>query len=233
MKKSTRTQISFIILWAFLIVSFSAVAIFILYEANGYRLNRQTWRLEMAGLIALDGLPKQQVEVKVNGRVKSNVLPFKIAKVLPGSYYIEVSKPGYSGWSKNVRITEGQAHEERKLYLYYSNPSINLSTSNRTVETVKNDAQKQSTNIAIIDNEIWYQEKLLTRFSQAPQSAIISDDKYHIFFQVGNELRVIELDGTNNTKLFDLPTSEKVTFVDYSNKIVFVDQEKVYEVEVR
>lgn len=231
-KKHLRSKISFIILWAFLIVSFTLVAVFVLYEANGYRLNRQTWHLEMSGLIALDGLPKQ-VEIKINGKVKSSVLPYKIAKALPGFYNIEVSKPGYSTWAKNIRITAGQAHEERKIYLYITNPVINLSTGNKTVENIKNDAQKQASDLQIIDNEIWFQQKLVTRFSQAPQSVIMSDDRYHFIFQLNNEIRVIDLDGTNNVKLFDLPTAEKVPFADYSNKIFFANQDKIYEVEVR
>ena len=232
MKKTTRLKIYFVLLWIFIIISFSTLAIFILYEANGYRFNRNTWRLELAGLISIDGQPKS-VTIKINNKVVSKTLPFKIAKALPGTYLLSVSRDGYSAWSKTIEVTAGQAYQDKYVYLYLIAPQIIPTSRNITSDQIKSDAQDESSSIQIINDEIWYQKKLITRFSSVPTGAILTDDKDHIIFQLGSELRVMDLDASNNVKLFNLPSADPLTFALYSDKIIYAYQDKISEVKIR
>jgi hypothetical protein len=232
MKKATRVKIYFVLLWIFLIISFSMVAIFILYEANGYRLNRNTWRLELAGLISIDGLPKSAT-IKINNKIVAKALPFKIAKALPGTYLLSVSRDGYSTWSKTIEVTAGQAYQDKYVYLYLAAPQIQPTSRNITSDQIKSDAQNELSSLQIINDEIWYQKKLVTRFSSVPSGAILTDDKDHIIFQLGQELRVMDLDSSNNIKLFSLPSADPTVFALYSDKIIFASQDKIFEVKIR
>ena len=233
MKRKLSNKLLFILLWIFLILSFSMLAIFVLYEANGYRLNKSNWHLEQTGLISLDGLPKQ-ADVTINGKLVSKTLPFRIQKVFPGSYTVIVGLSGYNSWTKSVKVTGGQAYENKKVYLYLANPEVRESTRTIKPSDIQNDTKNQSSDIQILNSsEIWYKKDLITRFSQPVYHAILTDDRLHIIFQVGKELRVIELDGGNNTKLFDLPENKAYDFALYSDKILFVDQDKIKEVEIR
>jgi len=228
-----KTNIKFIILWFFLITSFLLLALFVLYEANGYRLNRQTWRLEPTGLISLDGQPKQVDSIIINSKKKSTILPYRTKKILPGVYEIKINKENFTTWIKTVRIDGGQAFEEKKIILFLAEPVKSDSKSNTTIEQLKNDAQNQGKYLTVKANEIYYQDELVTRFSDSVKSAILTDDKAHIMVQIGQELRVIELDGSNNTKLIDFPTNDAYAFTQNNEKVYYFDKDKLVEVKVR
>ena len=234
MNKQLILQLKFIVLWIFLVSSFLALALFILYEANGYRLNKQTWRLELTGLISLDGQPKQVDSIMINGKkVDDTILPYKVKKLLPGYYDIIITKSGYQNWAKSFYLDGGQAFEDKKMFLFFDKPIIKESVRNISLDSLKNDAKNQASQVVIKDNEIWYDDELLTRFSDAPKSAILADDHLHIFFQLGSELRVIELDGSNNSKLFDLPSADTYVFSQNNDRVYYIDKDKVFEVEIR
>lgn len=231
MKKESRIKILFIILWVFLVVSFTILAFFVLSEATGYRFNWKTFRSEMTGLISLDGSPKN-VEINVNGKIQNTGLPVRLTKIFPGQYEIIITKEGYSPWSKLFNVAGGQALEEKKIYLYYLNPQIAVSTS-YSAEQISNIYKNQASKVIFTNNEIWYQQELISRFTGIIQGAILTNDRKHIIFQLGKELRVVELNGKNNTKLINLPTSDKLIFalID-DNKIAYIDQNKVYEAQI-
>jgi hypothetical protein len=233
MKKELIFQLKFIALWIFLVSSFLALAVFILYEANGYRLDKTNWHLELTGLISLDGQPKQVDAITINGKNVATNLPYKTKKLLPGFYDIAASKNGYTTWNKTIYLNGGQAYEDKKMFLFLTKPVLEVTTKNMTIESLTNDAKNQASIVTIKENEIWYDEELVTRFSDTPKSAILADDKLHVFFQLGSELRVIELDGSNNTKLFDLPDTETYIFTQNNDHVYYIDKEKIYEAEIR
>lgn len=233
MKKDLKIKIYFILLWIFLVSSFLVLALFILYEANGYKLNRQTWHLELTGLISLDGQPRQIDDIKINGKTVASNLPYKTKKILPGYYEIVASKSGYSNWTKIFYLNGGQAYEDKKMFLFFTEPVITETNRIITKESLTNDAKNQASAVTIKNNEIWYQENLVTRFSDIPKSAILADDRLHIFFQLGSELRVIELDGSNNTKLFDFPSADTYIFSQNNDRVYYIDKDKIFEVEIR
>ena len=203
-----------------------------LYEANGYRLNKTTLRLEQAGLISLDGQPKQSY-ITINGKVSASSLPVRFQKIFPGQYTILVSHDGYNSWAKTVKIEGGQAYENKKVYLYLSNITAAETTRNITLENITNDAQSQKSSVQILNNEIWYKEKLVTRFGLSPAEAILTDDHTHIMFQLGQELRVMDLDGTNNIKLLDFSSSDSHIFALDSTNVLFSDNGKIMEARIR
>jgi len=231
MKKETRAKLFFIAFWIFMVTSFTALAFFVLTEATGYRFDWKTWHMEMTGLISIDGTPKAAV-INVNGKIYPDQLPFRLTKIFPGQYEVTLSMTGYSDWSKIYNVAGGQAYEDKKIIIFFSNPEIKEINVNK--EQVLSDYKNRSDKITLNDNEIWYKDELVSRFSGKIFGVQLSDDKKHIFFQLNNELRVIELDGKNNTKLITLPTKEEVVFaVSNDEKILYLFDDKVFETRIR
>lgn len=225
-------RFKFILLWFFLIASFIIFSVIIVLEAYGYRLNRQTWKLEPTGTIIVDGLPRQ-AKLTVNGQEIKEDLPIKLSKLLPGQYDLVLSQENYQTWSKSFRLEGGQAIEAKRLILFLIEPQTVETTRKITLEELQKDFQNQGNSVILKENEIWYQEKLVTRFAQKPLGAILTSERHHLIFQLGNELRVMDIDGTNNLKLVSLPNESAVAFAFYANKLVFASEDKISEAEIR
>lgn len=215
-----------------MVISFVCLAFFVLTEATGYRVNWKTLKLEMSGLISLEGQPRD-VKINVNGKNYEGGLPFKLAKILPGQYEVTISRENYSDWSKLYNVAGGQAYEDKKIILYFKSPTVNQVT-HYTMERILDDYKNQSSKLIVSNNEIWYKDELVSRFTGSVYSAVLANDKHHIYFQLANEIRVIELDGKNNTKLLELPISSEIVFTLIGDdKIVYIYQDKFYEVLIR
>lgn len=227
-------RVKFILLWIFLIVSFSILAVFLLLEAYGYRVDRQNWRIEQTATIVLNGTPRQ-VNISVNRNLPPDqILPATISKLLPGEYEIIIAKEGYQTWTHSVRLAGGQAVEFDKITLFLTEPKIAESERKLSLADVQQDYTSQSNNLDIRENEIYYQDKLVTRTSSKILGAILTPDRYHIIYQEKAELRVMDLDGTNNIKLITLPNDSKISFALYNNKnLVWASESKIWEAEIR
>lgn len=226
-------RIKFILLWAFLIISFVILAVILILEANGYRLNRQTWALEPTGVIVLDGQPRQ-IQLIINGQSSSDsLLPVKLFQLLPGQYDITIKKEDYQTWSKTFWLSGGQAIEAKHIQLFITSPKVTASTRKLALADMQKDFRSQGSDLALKENEIWYNEKLVTRFAEKPVGAILTNDRNHIIFQLGSELRVMDIDGTNNFKLIILPDNSAIAFVLYGNILVYASNNENFEADIK
>ena len=226
-------RIKFILLWIFLIVSFSVLAVILVLGAYGYRFNQQNWRLESTGVIVLDGLPRD-VNIRVNGQIPPDtMLPLKLAKLLPGQYDITVGKNDYQTWSKTFILVGGQAIEAKHIQLFLAEPKVAESTRKLTLENLQKDFLSAESDLTLKENEIWFNEKLVTRFSGKLAGAILINNRSQIIFQLNNELRVMDIDATNNIKLITLPNDEAVAFALSGNKLVYASDNKFFEAEIK
>jgi len=227
MKKLNRTQLYFIIFWVLLVSSFLAFGTFLLLKASGYRFDQKTWRLEPTSLIYLDGQP-DQAKITVNNQVDGQSLPLKISDLLPGQYDISVTYSGYYGWDKIANLTSGNGVVFDKIILFKKDPTTADVTASYNQDSIKNDYKDQSSALQIIGNEIWYKKKLVTRFSQTLNGAILAGDRAHIIMQLDGNICVMETDGTNVVSLIKLSSTSPTSFALYGNKLVYTDQDKIY-----
>lgn len=226
-------RLKFIVFWIFLILSFAILATFLVLEAYGYRLNRQTWKLQPTGVIVLNGLPRQ-IELAVNGQISPDTtLPIKLAKILPGQYDISIKKPDYQTWSKTFILSGGQAIEDDHIQLFLSEPKSVVTTRKLALADLQKDFISQSSDLELRDNEIWYNKLLVTRFGERPAGAILVNNRGHIIFQLGKELRVMDIDGTNNYKLVSLPDTSSVAFAIINDKLFYATGEQIFETIIK
>jgi len=232
MKKEHKVKIQAVLFWIFLISSFLVFAWVLILEASGYRMNWSTLKLTPTSLIMLDGQPKS-VQIKINGQVNKGGFPFRLAKILPGQYEINVSQDGYADWNKTFRVEPGRGVSFDKINLFLLEPKTTDVTDEYTVDNLKKDFQNQSSQLTIKNNnEIWIDDELITRFSQSIMGAILIGSRTHIIFQTGAELKVMEIDGTNITNLVKLPNEDPVSFALYGNKLVHQEQDKILETQL-
>ena len=228
-----KRKIYFGIFWVILSISFTFFAGLLILMANGYHLNLKNFRLQKTGMIVLRGEPRS-ITLSVNNVEKSANFPTRITKLFPGRYELKVTKEKYQPWEKVIEIQGGQAVLYENITLFLKEPATQaVSKDEREITNIEKDFQNRSKNITLKENEVWFQGKLLTRFSQKVLGAVLGPDGNHIFTQVGNEIRVIEIDGSNDTGLFKIKDLDPVPISISGNKIRYVEEGEIFEATIR
>jgi len=231
-RDNIKRKIFFIIFWVGLISSFIFFAALIHLKANGFKMDYRTWKLVQTGMIILGG-NQEKAEVKVDGQLYAYGLPVRIANLAPASYDVTISKDKYQTWQKSIQVESGKASINQSVTLFLENPPEITPPENLTPEVLVKEFQIQSALLKINGSEIYYQDKLVSRFSQDIAAAIIYPDDNHLIFQQADEVRVIELDGSNNHLLFKLRSAQAGQFSVQDNNLFFMDEERVQGRNIR
>jgi hypothetical protein len=193
--------------WAILIVSFVFFSGLIILKANGYKVNINTWELKKTGMIVLDADPHGTI--MFDGKaLKNQRFPSKISNLNEGTYTIDVTQPGYQSWERVVAVEAGQASVFDQILLFKESPSPTNAPVTLTAEALAAEMKNYQTDLVINGTEISYQNNLVTRFSQNIAGAVVYPDSAHIVFQVNDQIRVMDLDGTNNKLLFKINSAQ-------------------------
>lgn len=224
-----KTKIFFIIFWLVVIVSFLLSIGFILMKANGWNLNFKTGKISQTGMISLSG-DIANPQIKLNGKLYGNNLPLKITNLAQGYYDVAIEKENYLSWQKTVPVEEGKAALFRNILLFLKEPQEAAVPSNITQEVLDKEYQNQSAKIKIAGSEIFYNNIMVSRFSQNIAGAIIYPDEAHLIFQTGDEIDIIELDGGNNQPLVKLSSNLPTRFFlrDNGRTLYYLDGEKIF-----
>lgn len=232
MTASKRKKIYFYIFWVIMVASFVFFAVILIAFANGYHINMKNFHLQKTGIIIVDGNIDNAL-VSINGKTRISGLPCEFTRLLPGRYEIKVSKANYQDWSKIVYLEGGQATTLNDVTLYFNKiVPIKASDAPQALARARQTFQNQSANISLENNEIHYQQKLITRFSQNIGGAIYDGQTNHFYFQQQNEIRAIDFDGSNNVLLFKLPSDAATAFYVNNNLIYYIDAGKLYQANI-
>lgn len=217
-----KRKIYFATFWVVLITSFVFFATLLLLLAYGYHLNRQNFHLEKTGMIILYG-PQSNLDISLNGTTKITNLPMKYKLLFPGQYQVTANKDGYSTWQKSIQLKGGQAVTVGNLILYSLSPVIsNLGNDSRVMSNINSSYNNQKSGCVIKNDELWLDNKLITRFSQSPVGAIYNSSQEHFYVQVGNEIRVLDSDGRNDIAVIKLPDANLVIMQSNNNILSYI-----------
>lgn len=217
MTNNRRTKSIFKILVSQLSVALfvTLLALSILFYAEGYRFNYKNFKIFRTGVLAVSCYPKDAT-VKLNSRIKSDKTPYSV-NLLPGYYNIELSKPGFVTWSQTVRVESEMVDNFKSTVLFKEKPEITTLTDQKLINSLNSPidslAIKNNSGLYHSDYEIWLGNNLVTRFSEPILKVIWYADKQHIVYQQGDQIRVIEITGTNDTLLVDLSSSAATNFI--------------------
>jgi len=235
MKNNSRTKRlpKIIISQALILLLMVSMALSILFYANGYRLNLKNFKVIKTGLIYLDlDSNIDEVLLSIDGKEENVKLPYSL-NVNPKNYDIKIKKEGYQDWQVNAKIESEKVTEYRSIILFKSKIDSQDLTDTEKISLLnkpKEDLVKSYNSQNLHDNgyEIWQNNILVTRFSSYICSTRWYKDNNHIVFQQGNEIRIIEKTGQNDTLLVKLSSfnAEKFTFSQKGDEIYYTDNGK-------
>jgi len=213
------------VFWGILSLSFLFFAFLIVLKANGYQLNYPSWKVIKTGMVVLNGDPKG-VTIKMNNKILKGGLPERISNLPAGTYEITTSLEGYQSWHKVVKVDPGIAVICDSIILFKETPEEQTLPENINIDKLGAEYADAARDLTIKDSEIYWRENLITRFSQKVSALAFYPDNKHLIYQIQNELRVIDLDGSNNRLLVTLSNAEPSIFGFRNNgaEILYLDE---------
>ena len=233
MKIKKHKKIYFGIFWTILIVSFIVSATLLILLANGYYFNFKSLKFQKTGMIVLRG-NSGRATISVNSKKSINSLPAKLRRLQPGRYDIKIEKENYQSWERVFNLEGGQAIVKDNILLFFTNPTVKEKSNNTNdITALQNNFKNGANNIKINNNEIWLNDKLITRYSQPVLGAFLDSDNYHIYVQIGDHIRVIESEGTNDITLIKLTGSSPTSFTVSGPKLDYLQNNTIFEAIIR
>ena len=222
------------VFWGILSLSFLFFAFLIILKANGYQLNYPSWKIIKTGMIVLNGDPKD-VTIKMNNKILKSGFPKRISNLSVGTYEIIVSHENYQEWYKVIKVDPGIAIIYDNIILFKETPEEQTLPENIKAEKLGAEYANAAQDLTIKDSEMYWRENLITRFSQKILAASFYPGNKHIIYQIQNELRVIDLDGSNNKLLITLSNAEPSMFGFRNNgaEILYLDEGMIKAKNIR
>lgn len=245
------------LIWTMTAVSFLLFSAFLILRASGFVINLKAKTLEKTSLIVVNSSPKGAL-LYINDKFKEKT-PSKLAYLKPGYYHLKIEKEGYQAWEKTEILSPSEFIEENAV-LFYAEPEIEAAIASeiKMVEKKTNVESDEVINqlpqgaadlswhknkkilLYKTDYEIWLyfldksekdQHKIVARFLDKVQKVAFFPDFEHILFVVNGKLRIVELDGSNDTKLLDLPSLDfwPITI----SEIIYKDGDSFKKAKVR
>lgn len=224
------TKLKFLILWSVLLISFGILSVYLILSASGYRIDWQWFRIEKTGIVTIKSQPRD-VSILIDASLSAKSTPVALRNILPGSYDISIIKPEYQEWNKTIHVESGRVTELSDVLLLRINPIVDT-ISVKEMQLL--DDFVQSNDVLMVGNEIYISKpkeshQLITRLSRDVVQAVLYPDKKHIVFQVGNEIKCIDLVGQNVQLITQLPTENKsiIKLID-DGKTILIKQDATY-----
>jgi len=97
--------IGFYLRKALTLLLFVVVSVIALFFAYGYRYDFKKKDIQKTSIIDVSA-KASDVKLMLEGKEVANQLPFQIKGVIPGKYVIEVLKPGFEMWQRQVDVAD-------------------------------------------------------------------------------------------------------------------------------
>ncbi len=233
------------LLWAFskiaYLIVFWAIAAFVLMFAAGYRVNWKAGFLKETGSIYLQTHNRDKIVIKytLNGQEKTVELPHAISDLQPGHYSLTLDYEGYESWTKSFYVGPSEA----KLFndiLFIPTVIKSHEASASQKAQVENEERLVSEGLVIRGNEIYRTDRgtdvLIKRSSNRVDQVFWYTKKTHIIMKNEKSVSIVEIDGSNSTKLFtlekDLPI--KLIVASGGDELIVLQEDKatVYDISL-
>lgn len=228
MPNKKKFQLLGLVLNILVIILTIVTAVVVLGFANGYRVDYRNFRIEKVGALIINATPSI-VTLKVDEDTYEINALTNIISLSPGRYELVVSRSGYKNWVNSVRIESGQGVLFDDIFLFLENPELiteRQATPREVEDAVPNPSLKYENGELRLITEDEGDDTLVTRLSREILAAQLIDDN-HIVFQVGQELRVIEVSGSNDTIILNLGSEDPVKLMSRQNGTILriIDQQ--------
>lgn len=199
---------------AILVCAFS-----IIYYAQGYRFNYRNLKIVKTGIINVEPSPKV-ADVYIDNKFRSAQTPYFL-NLLEGYHNVEIKKDGYQDWEMTYYVEPGLVVNSKDIVLFKKDITPVVLTDAKKIaqlhEPVDFLARKLSNNLSYNNHEIWLGDVLLVRFFKQIDHVAWYPDFAHIVYQQGDEIRVVDEYGKNDTLLVKM-NNKNITNVVFGEK---------------
>jgi len=232
MKQKIRKFIS-LSLSAMLILLFIVCAGSIIFGAAGYRIESKSRKIYQTSMVVVKSQPRDATCI-LDGVEQAGMSVWRISNVAPGNHKISVAKEGYQNWMQTFAVTAGETKIYEDIVLFLRNPTPIASEKNNN-QNLFNKLLEQNVDDRIIvknETELWYNDELVTRFSQKVAGIKLYPDNRHVAYISKRELHIIDIDGSNDMAIIKLP-SDNYMFLDSGATVVYIDGEELKSAKIR
>lgn len=205
--------------------------------ANGYKINPHNYKIERTGLINIESTPND-VDVYINGELKSTKTPYKLAEIFPDRYDVKLSKQGFFDWTETLYVEQEKVVERGDIVLFYQKPE-EIELTNSEIEFWRqkftNIDDSQDKNLYIKDgSEIWFGDIFITRLSKDIKKVTWYYDKKHILYQIDSKICLMDSNGSNIVTLVNLPNNNLANFIsdDRGQSLIYEADNNVKKIKI-
>jgi len=199
----------------FVSIMIIAVSLYLIFWGFGYKVNWQNMTIKHTGIIYLTYWPKD-AEVFINDKSRQRSSPFDIA-LFSGYYETKIIKDGYWPWYQDIKVEADRVYSCKNIVLFRQKPEIQLLTNKDSISSI--DApydtlvKNPQGDLTASSYEIWIGDTLITRLSEPISGVIWYPGMEYVAFQQGDEIRIIEKNGTNDNLLVKLTSDAPTKFL--------------------
>lgn len=216
----------------------TVISLGVIFYAQGIRFDYKNLAIIRTGVLVVDFLPKDAT-VLINEEEMETGRGTLVENLVPNTYFLSVSKSGFNPYTRRLKIEPESVNVFKNIILFRSEVDISILDDEKSISNLNsplNDlATRDQDDLSYNDYEIWIKDALVTRFSKKIDNAIWYSDYYHIIYQQGNEIRVIESDGYGDALLFRLEqeTPTRMAVGKRGQEIYFIDNDVYKVAEIR
>lgn len=243
MTKKVRTFIFILFVFLFILGAPSMI-----FYSQGYRVDFEQKKIAQTGGLYFEVAPKR-ADIYLDGKIKKSTSIITdsayIENLLPKNYEIEIKKEGYHSWKKNLEVKEKEVTESNNIILFPKNAQF--AVINQTIPQITASATSTDKKRVIESNsyEIWVtfleenlpvgrqeERMFLTRFSEKIGD-IFWLNNYYLIFNVGNKIKISEIDNRDWLNVIDLAEFEKpeIFWDKNTKKLYVISEKKIYLLE--
>ena len=163
------------VLFSITLIFVATVGPALVLYAQGYRYNFAKHRIEQTGVMFIKSYPRSS-SITINDQLSDKKTPTEIPNLLPASYRISITKPGYTTWQKELSIEPKKTTFLEDVTLFKSEPVIDevlKSPINQSLCSTKDHklATFSTDTLSIIDSN---RNKVTNQAKFDPETEIIS-----------------------------------------------------------
>ncbi len=197
----------------------TALALFLVFFAMGYRVNFKNYSINKIGILSLKFIDHPD-KIIVDGEEYKNGYKFYLS-LNPGNYDIIAEKDGCYDWNSNYLIKSGQAVRQEDMIFIFIDSEIKKTDNQAIIDKLNlpdtSLVSEDRSGLKQSEYEIWYGNRLVSRFSEAINGVKWFPRNDYIAFQIGDEIRIIDTKGMNDTLLVTLNDSTPTMFAFRTN----------------
>ena len=216
------------------LIAFFTIATLVVISAAGLKIEFKERRVIQTSMIIVSSEPSDAT-LTLDGEIQNGKSPWRLNNLLSGVHQLEITKKGYSKWLKNIQLSPGETALVDEPILYLSSPSEIPLDANYQNDLVANlDKLEEDNSIKITNgNELWRDNKLVTRVSQEIFKPRTYRDDQHISFISSGWLHIIDIDGTNDYTPVQLDENSNYLFINKGMTLVYKKGDMVSALKIR